>query len=345
MGLLDEYQMFECLEVCGRFMQQHLTVEDICWAYNWAIYYNIDGLKRFCEQKISLCSEAVFKTTGFLTCDYNIFERIVKLDTLACFEISVLDACLHWARTACARDGVDATQTENIRKYLKDTIYSIRFSSIGGKELIKVINMYPKLFSDPEDYEEIFRLTCGEKDLKTDRFRISPRSVNLFLWDPTQMLGCNLGTDLLQQNAQSPLLLSQSTIFTSNEPLLLGGIKIRCIKNLALPLPNMQQMLRLPSMLHRNTVEFAITITEEFKNSKRIVFSRSYNEELVNFIPLQLSPIFINPSYVYTIDVTHTNRNYQPIQLKPEIKLSEKTTIKVIAAHLSVIEQLQFNEL
>lgn len=45
MGLAHEYQMTDCLEVCGEFWTQHLTIEDICWALHWAIHYDVDTLK------------------------------------------------------------------------------------------------------------------------------------------------------------------------------------------------------------------------------------------------------------------------------------------------------------
>ncbi|XP_055308076.1 BTB/POZ domain-containing protein 3-like, partial [Sitodiplosis mosellana] len=223
MGLLDEYQMFECLEVCGKYMEQHLTIEDICWAYNWSIHYNIDSLKQFCERKISACPETVFKTKGFLTCEYNILERIVKLESLTCFEISILEACLDWSRNACERNGSDAAQTKNIRSYLKNSLYEIRYGSIDGKDFIKFINKYPRLFTDPEDYEEIFRLTCGQKDLKTDRFKLLLRSANIFPWEPTKVLDCNLRGS--SQHTQNLFSSGISTVFTSNQPLLLGGFK------------------------------------------------------------------------------------------------------------------------
>ncbi|XP_055306654.1 uncharacterized protein LOC129570956, partial [Sitodiplosis mosellana] len=257
MGLLDEYQMFECLEVCGKYMEQHLTPEDICWAYDWSIHYSMDGLKQFCERKISICPETVFKTKGFLTCEYNILERIVKLESLTCFETSVLEACLDWARNACERDGLDSPRMEDLRNRLKDLLYEIRYGSIDVIDFIKFINKYPKLFTKPEDYEEIIRLTNGQKDLKTDHFKAYPRSANKFAWNAAQVLKCNLGANVREYRQAYISASGSSTMFTSNQPMLLGGFHCASIMN--------ANSFRF----HDGSHDIEITITEIYKNAKR----------------------------------------------------------------------------
>lgn len=37
MALLNEYQMFECLELCTQFWSANWSIDNICSAYDWAI--------------------------------------------------------------------------------------------------------------------------------------------------------------------------------------------------------------------------------------------------------------------------------------------------------------------
>lgn len=309
MGLAHEYQMTECLEVCGKFWSQHLTIDDICWAYHWAIHYDVNGLQKFCERKISACPETVFKTNGFLECEHMILDRIVSLDSLSCFEISVLEACLDWARKACERNGSDLTQSENLRNYLKGSLYKIRFGSIDTTEFAKFADTIQKLFDDPEDYEEMNRILDG-------RFNLNPRSTDIFTWNPIQNLTWELNIEPL--DARNILTSENSINFTTNQPLLLGGFdctQIHGNKNN----PDPCEILY-------------ITIVEKYKNQSNTLLhgKTSLNSKTETFVDLYEEPIVMNPEYSYQIQLKMDKCvEYSTSEVETQIKLGDKIIITI----------------
>lgn len=98
MKLLDCYEMIDCLEFCGRFWANNWNIEDIRSAYDKAINLRMTEFQEFCERKISVHSDAVFKTDGFLLCSFTVLDRILSLNFLLSDESTVLGACLKWAR-------------------------------------------------------------------------------------------------------------------------------------------------------------------------------------------------------------------------------------------------------
>lgn len=99
-------------------------------------------------------------------------ESILQLDTLLCDEDIVLQACLEWARIACEQDGLDASELNDLQKYLKESLYKIRFRSMKLAAFRKIIDSKGRLFNDIGDYEDIIRLISGSDDLRTGRFNM-----------------------------------------------------------------------------------------------------------------------------------------------------------------------------
>lgn len=101
MKLLHEYEMSDCLKICGDCWADHMTIEDVCYAYHWGIHFEMAEFKEFCERKISAHPLLVFETTGFRSCEHTVIDHILQLDTLLCDEWLVLKAALNWASNAC----------------------------------------------------------------------------------------------------------------------------------------------------------------------------------------------------------------------------------------------------
>lgn len=278
MDLTNKYCMPECLVLCGRFWAKHLTIDDLCLAYHWAIFYEEKELIGFCERKISACPQVVFESSSFLRCEYIVFDHILTLDSLLCDETIVLSACLDWARHACERDGQDSSQLHNLRVYLKDSLHKIRYGSMTLNEFREHMDANGGLFTEVKEYEDVIRLLSGSKDLKTGRFNPNPRSLNIFQWNENEAL---------EYQMDSP----DKSIFLSNQPILLGGFYCA-------------------PFLERHTTEMKMTITQEPKvNSDDKSKSLVIMSETVTSYPTGKTyiectdehPIIIRPEFKYRV--------------------------------------------
>ncbi|KAJ6636352.1 BTB/POZ domain-containing protein 6-A [Pseudolycoriella hygida] len=217
MDLTNKYCMPECLVVCGNFWAKHLTYDDICFAYHWAIFFGEAEFKKFCEQKICAHPQLVFQSSSFLNCEYTVLEHILELDSMWCEESIVLGACLNWARHACVQTGSNPKCNENLRSVLKDSLYKIRYGSMTLKEFREHMDTTDGLFSDAKEYEDIIRLLSGSTELKTGRFKANSRfQTSFFTWDEDRALKCEINCN-------------NSSVFTCNKSMLLGGFY--CTKN------------------------------------------------------------------------------------------------------------------
>lgn len=178
--LTKVYSMEDCAIECGDFWATNVNIKDICWAYRWAIHYEMDEFQRLCEQRICAQPDLVFKSDSFLNCDRVVLDHILDMNSLMCFESIVFGACMEWARKVCERDGLNPCATGNIRKCLKDSLYKIRFGSMTLPELRRHIDKCDGLFVDVREYEDIIRLMTGSNDLRTGRFNSMPR---IAFWD------------------------------------------------------------------------------------------------------------------------------------------------------------------
>lgn len=143
-------------------------------AYHWAIFFNNKELKAACQCIISAESKAIFESDGFLSSEHVVLCHILQIDTLNCEESVVLKACLDWARRKCEHDDLDASKMKNLKIYLMDALYNIRFASLTSVEIGEFIGQYGSLFTDSKHYEEIFRIHA-RCEVKSDRFNPKPR--------------------------------------------------------------------------------------------------------------------------------------------------------------------------
>lgn len=265
-------------------------------------------------------------------------DHIVSIDSLHCFETSVLYACLKWARNACERNELDVTQTENLRQHLKDTLYKTRYGSIAIKDFAKFSDIFPQMFEKTEDYEEIIRIFAGCKTLPTHRFNTKPRSTELFAWEPSK----NLIFDLTVEEWEGPPMQQSQNIIklSSYKPLLLGGFKMCKIFGEDL------------------SVGMVVTIIEKYENhSKEVLrercslFSKPSPDASVD---LSKKPVVINPEYSYHIHLKMDQCvSFRTTEMNTEIKLNDDVTISYDTNHFnstganfnSVIQQIYFNAL
>lgn len=334
MDLTNKYCMPECLAVCGNFWAKHLTFDDICFAYYYAIFYQEKEFKEFCERKISAYPQLVFESSSFLRSEHTVLDHILDLDSLLCDETIVMKACLEWARNACERDAVNSDDIVNLRFYLKDSLYKIRYGSMSPAQFREHMDVYDGLFYDVKEYEDIIRMLSGSSNLKTGRFNPNPRQTNIFEWDESRVFKCKLHN-------------SNSSVFISNKPMLLGGFYCASI---------------LEATKWRTT-QVEMTITEEVNTNStdsgdqttpKVILSMPIKliPKEQNYIELKDYSIIIKPEHKYRV-------NFKPASIvssssyafyhSKEIKIDDETVVTfpqdVVGEDRAIIKQIKFNRL
>lgn len=336
MKLTHEYQMFESLKFCGNCWAMNLSIDEVCVAFDWAIHLEMDEFKEFCGRKISAHPKLVFETDGFKSCKHTVLDHILQLDTLLCDEKFVLQACMDWARCACEQDGLDGKEIINLRKYLKESLYKIRFKSMTPNEFRDHMDSKGGLFTDVRDYEDVIRLISGSSDLRTGHFNPNPRS-SLIPWKENFNIECKLGSIEKFEKKQ----ISSETIgavLTSNRSILLGGFYCsQLILNNTYQDENESTVI-IKEQLNENNINPKIIHTGKIKLLDR---TESYFE-LVN------NPIVIRPEFKYTIELSIStqfgNYYYHKFKFDQEIKLDKETTLKVTASGVHfIIRSFKFN--
>lgn len=282
MKLAHESQMFESLKLCGEIWSINMTTDDVCRAYHWSIHFEMKEFKEFCERKISAYAKEVFETSDFLSCDRVVLNHILEIESLVCDEKMVLQACLNWASKCCERDGVKANEMKNLREYLKDLLYKVRYSSITPKEFREIMDSKVGYFFEVEDLEDIMRLTAGLRDLRTGHFNPNRRSSKLN-WKGNRAIKYRLSnrTYICKKDG-----LKEITTFRSSRPLLLGGLHFASIAH-----------------THYDDFNMKIIITQKSPKEK-IVYAESKNsikEGNESYFDLANNPIFILPEFFYEI--------------------------------------------
>lgn len=76
LSLSDEF-----LEKCEEFLIQHLTIDGIFFAYELALLYELNKLKRICEEEISVNAEKVLKSSSFFEFPHEYLQNVLECDS------------------------------------------------------------------------------------------------------------------------------------------------------------------------------------------------------------------------------------------------------------------------
>lgn len=223
--LADKYDMLKYVNTCTEFLESQLTKDTIIWGYQLALSSDNENLKEFCEMEIETHSKDVIKSDTFLRCDKAVVENILKFNSLHCREIDLFEACVEWAETCCARDGLDQNNVENVRKQLGEFLHSIRFASMTVEEIgmITTNERYEALFSRVE-LRDFLGMTTVE-NFQPTVFKQTKRALK---WNGNQDLVC----DLMHSTGSTYYINNrESTWLSTNVPVILGEIEFIQIFN------------------------------------------------------------------------------------------------------------------
>lgn len=303
--LADKYDVMDCVNTCAEFVKEKLSLNQMCWGYQLAIFVKNKTLIEFCEQNINKSSKEIFASEDFLRCDEETLKHILQLN-LTCRETDVFNACVEWAKDACKQDGLDENRMENVRDQLGNHFELIRFGEMTIEEFIQIHTTYKELFT-PEEFQDILlQITNAEYEPKI--FTENPRYC---VWDNTTAFECNrVRTDNLSQYVENPEVVS----FSSNQTVLLGEILSGYTSNNGFGSQIGYEVDVSIVQLEDKTFHS----TEKLKNVFSAKFKTWSNNQLVIVLP---KPILIKPQTVYEIRVAGTDRNVYSGKWVPKVKL------------------------
>ncbi|XP_031634316.1 BTB/POZ domain-containing protein 6-B-like [Contarinia nasturtii] len=286
--LADKYDIIDCVNACATFLEGQLTMDNMIWGYQLAVFLKNDALIEFCEKKIGESPKTVFVSDAFLRCDKQTLEHILELN-LTCSELDIFNACLIWAKHACNQNGLDENNLENFKVQLGDCLKSIRFDEMKIDEFTMLYVSYKALFT-ADEFEDIM-LSLTVKEYKPKIFIRNPRR---YTWNRDRILYCKRKcTSGIQQKA---LHMPERVSFTSNNPLLLGEINTFSLVG------------SYNYDMHSNSVKITITELESHtfhsNSPKKILYegiAKSWINNQMNFtLP---EPILIKPQILYEIQL------------------------------------------
>lgn len=337
--LTDKYDMLKYVNTCTEFLESQLTKDTIIWGYQLALSSDNENLKKFCEIEIETHSKDVIKSDTFLRCDKAVVENILKFNSLHCREIDLFEACVEWAETCCARDGLDQNNSGNVRRQLGELLHSIRFASITVEEIgmITTNERYKALFNSEE-----LRDFWGMKTVENFQPTVFKQTKRALKWNGNHDLVCNLTHSA--DNGTYNINNRESTWFSTNVPVILG--EVEC------------------TPLFGSTFNCNIAIVEYSDHtfvadqSTKVLYSSVFYFDTIFRAGASVvlnQPIVIQPNKLYEIQMnsmesfSSPSHPYHYSTWKSEVKLGEGVIIKLhqhppnSGNHRGIVSKLHFN--
>lgn len=174
-GLIDKYDVPQCLAVCEKYLQLTVTTELAFQYYELALSFMFS--KEIIQSFVNIIVMDIGKTLKspeFLQCTELALKSIIQSDKLMCDEFEVYEAVVAWATASLVKKGLTATPL-NIRAELGECFYLIRFPVMTSKQFLTCMEQYPNLLNF-EEYMDIMHYITDKRSLTTAaHFSIIPR--------------------------------------------------------------------------------------------------------------------------------------------------------------------------
>lgn len=227
MSLVAGSLVEEFFEECINFLTETLSADNLCQSYYLAMKHECEDFSECCERKISLHSDEVFTSKGFICSGREVVFNILQLESLNCKETDVFNACIKWAKNFCAQNEYDENDKQKLREALVDKatppvnlLYQIRFGAMSIEEFMLCYKSNKDIFTEDER-EEIFYMIGKVNDSKPKFFNDELRGIPYKKWDDTKKIECNR---IFSESSTANFHFGVHRIaFSCNRPTLLGG--------------------------------------------------------------------------------------------------------------------------
>lgn len=344
--LADKYQVRDYVNSAADLLENKLTFDNMCWGYQLALMLGNDELKVICEKYISGYPNEIFKSESFKHCDQMVLTHILNLNSLACKEYDVLDACFEWAKVSCKLNGIDDNKPENLRKQLGECFELIRFGVMKSNEFTTHTESQIDMFS-AEECKDLFYTTTNEK-FKSSKFNQDPRSNPVYQWhDDKQLVGLIENT-----TSEKIIYLSNRTsaFFSVSYPVLMGKIYFHRLlkRNRCNPTENVNIDFKVSVIEHDDP-----SLKSWYRNisSSEIRYYYDVKPPQIPYITLS-QPIVINPNKMYQIVWETSTSDYSEHFYYPssssDVTIDSSITVKFHSHYndsTGLLSRLCFNRL
>lgn len=218
MDLAEKYNVTECLSLCTTFLRRFITEDNVCWAYDLAIRYKQADLQRLCELMIALNTKTVLSSIGFLECDKNVLDHVLKMDALSCSETDVFESCMNWVKRASREDNLTR---DIVDAHLDELFYEIRYRSMSVENLYRLDREYRNVFAF-EELGYITRLIC-DPDLQCEKFNKKRKKFAKIECGAEKKV-CDRVVSTVSNLSPHFIKGAETTSFSTNEPMILTEI-------------------------------------------------------------------------------------------------------------------------
>ncbi|XP_055307984.1 BTB/POZ domain-containing protein 6-A-like [Sitodiplosis mosellana] len=160
--LCKKYGVTEALKLCEEPLQKSFTIDEMCSGYALAILLEITNTMQFCEREIIKNAEAILKSTSFLKCNCDTFDKIIQLVTSKCSASALVDACMVWAKAECVQQNLKET-TANLKAQLGQSFGRIPFAELNKEQFEQFMTDYSDLL-DKSDLATIISKMMTKKE-------------------------------------------------------------------------------------------------------------------------------------------------------------------------------------
>lgn len=145
-GVARAYGMVHVERLCAAYLLEHVTAANLFDVLGLASQYGFDANQGKCKAVISANVAAIMADVRFNGCDSKALATILQNAPVSCTPETIFDACVQWARNACERRNVDATNANVLREQLADCFHLIPFSRMCKQAFIDRVKCYGDLF-------------------------------------------------------------------------------------------------------------------------------------------------------------------------------------------------------
>lgn len=323
MNLAEKYEINWCMKYCTTFLQQNLTIDNVCQSYASAILFKNAELKVSCDDLIVLNTENVLQTSDFLDCKLDVIEAILERNWITCKESTLLKAIVRWAENVCRQNEL-TINSKNLRNELSTILHKIRFRSIDLIDFSDFIGKYPDFFSQQETNEIIHLM--GSSDYESNVLNSQSRCIlesRDTSWSPTSVIVPN------QRSWELNQLNVKSVIFITSKPLLLKEIHYGPIHH--------RDMINDPIPVKIDIFEYTLVEVKRLVSTNIVDFFVMSNENIASLT----IPILIKPQMKYEIIDSCEFENdimFSEIHCQNEYLLDNDANIQFITPNKNITE-------
>lgn len=144
-----KYEVDVYFNVYSDFLQQKLTVNEMCMGLDLAIKFGMEELKRSCQSKIVDKYIEFFASDGFTGCSSSVLRSIMKPVEMKSHSLELFLGCFQWARNSwkCQNATFNEPTMSDVRQQMGDHFELIGFESMTCQTISMILCEYNDLFT------------------------------------------------------------------------------------------------------------------------------------------------------------------------------------------------------